>query len=122
MKRYDEGTSMEGPHPLNTETVREEVPDAEGVYLLARDRRDYICYVGRGNLKTRLRSHASAGRGDHFYFKEVSSEEEGFEEECALFHRYGKTRHLDNDIHPARPRGRRDLDLCSEPGCNGEPD
>jgi hypothetical protein len=122
MKRYDEGTSMEGPYPLDAATVRELVPDSEGVYLVATDRRDYISYVGRGNLKTRLRSHASAGRGDHFYFREVSSAEEGFELECAMFHRYGKVNHLDNEVHPARPRGRSDLPLCSEPGCYGEPD
>jgi hypothetical protein len=122
MKIYQEGASMDGPFPLETQAVREVVPDVEGVYLLASNRRDYISYVGRGSLKTRLRSHASAGRGDHFYFVEVFSDVEGFELECALFHRYGKATHLDNDIHPARPRGRTDLPRCSEPGCDGEPD
>jgi hypothetical protein len=122
MKTYGEGGAMSGPHRLNAETIRAVVPNFVGVYLLARNRRDYICYVGRGNLKTRLRSHASDERGDHFYFVGVESDVEGFELECALFHRYGKTHHLDNDIHPARPRGRRDLLLCSEPGCDGEAD
>jgi hypothetical protein len=40
--------------------------------------------------------------------------------ECEEFHRYGKSLHLDNRIHPARPPGSR-LPLCSRKGCLGEP-
>lgn len=119
MKRYDEH-DMLGPFKLDSGTVRDLAPDSMGVYLLASDARNLISYVGRGNIKTRLSRHAANFKGDYFYFKRVRSEAEAFRLECELYHRYGKSNHLDNDIHPARPRGRSDLPFCFEYGCNGE--
>lgn len=112
---------MYGPYLLDSETVAAVVPNAGGVYLLTSDRIDLVSYVGRGNIKTRLSRHAASFKGDYFYFGTVASDEDAFEIECALYHRYGKSRCLDNEIHPSRPRGRSDLPLCAEPGCNGEP-
>jgi hypothetical protein len=109
---------MRGQHRLDREGVREFAPDANGVYVIIRA--GEVSYVGRGNLKARLSRHAAAERGDYFCFRRVRSEVEGFRRECALFHKYGKAGGLDNDVHPARPKGRSDLGHCSLKGCSGE--
>ena len=79
-------------------------------------------YVGRSIISLRDRLAEHLDEASYFAFVELDSEEEAFELECRLFHEYGKAKHLDNRVHPARPPGRSDLPVCSELGCDGEPD
>lgn len=117
-------TDMLGPFDLDADTINAIVDDdAFGVYVLLRPseaKEALVVYVGQGNVKDRLLSHASDGGGTHFAYKEVGSEIEAFAEECRLFHRYGKANYLDNIVHPPRPAGMPNLPKCSEKGCKGE--
>lgn len=121
----DEDDDYEGPFRLDEKDIGA-LRDARGVYLLA-DKADdadvlVVTYVGRGNLPSRLRAHANAERASFFFAKAITSESAAFREECHLFHKYGKRRHLDNRVHPAVPAGSTSTKRCSERGCNGEPD
>lgn len=104
--------------------------DEYGVYMLGHEASDddsiaIIVYVGRGEIQDRLADHLNndAKPAILFYFKPLddADEDDAFEEECRLFHQYGKTKHLYNRIHPAVPAGSRFKKKCSERGCNGEP-
>lgn len=123
---YGEGDEYEGPFELDEENIGA-LANVRGVYLLAdiaSDDEDIIIvtYVGRGNIPSRLMAHADAERAAFFFVKVIASESAAFREECRLFHKYGKRRHLDNQIHPALPAGSTSTKKCSERGCNGEPD
>jgi hypothetical protein len=74
--------------------------------------------VGRGKyLPTRLKHWV--GKATYFYYGLLKTEEDTFVAECQEFHRYGKIKHLNNRIHPAKPPGS-SLPICSELGCQGE--
>ena len=86
--------------------------EARGVYLLTHEARGpesriLVVYVGRGRIRNRLAAHLDdvEKHALHFFFRPVDDEEAAFEEECRLFHSYGRDRHLDNKIHPAVPPG-----------------
>lgn len=114
---------MIGPFDLEESTVAE-LPQTHGAYLLGfrEGRSVMIGYVGRSKgLRRRLQEHVREGVYEVFYVGLTSNEVEAFFVECAEFHRYGKMHHLDNEIHPARPRGYK-LSHCSVAGCQGEPD
>lgn len=116
--RYKPASRMSGPYPLTRANCKR-LPDVPGVYLLAAED-TVVKYVGRAeDLGARLAQHV--GKTDMFYFRALDSEHEAFYAECREFHRYGKIHHLRNRIHPARPAGS-GLKLCSEQGCNGEPE
>lgn len=121
---YDPDSDMFGPYDLTSDNL-DGLPDSIGVYLLAQldlHLDDYlVTYVGRCDdrvLADRLDEHI--GTRSHFYYVDVDNPEEGFLRECEEYHRYGKKWNLDNEIHPPRPAGRRDLRKCSLRGCNGE--
>lgn len=108
---------LSGPFALTPANVAR-VSASPGVYILSTDGR-FACYVGRsGSLRDRLQSYIG-GRYGYFFLKYHDTEEGAFFTECRLFHLYGKARHLDNQIHPARPAGS-SLPACGEPGCRGE--
>lgn len=77
-----------------------------------------IRYVGRGHLKTRLRTILKEKKYEVFYYKVANVEFTRFRIECTEFHRYGKANLLDNKIHPAKIAGK--YPRCTEIGCNGE--
>jgi hypothetical protein len=118
---------MRGPFPLNVPTINTFSDDAYGVYMLVcmgDDGATIVVYVGRGLLKERLTEHLDEKPlATGFVYKLLRDDFAGFEEECRLFHDYGKTKNLLNKRHPARPAGSgRSFPKCSEQGCNGEGD
>lgn len=120
---YEDDEDMEGPYSFDEDVIADLDDDLFGVYMLLSDGEDddpIVRYVGRGNIKERLMKHLNRAC-TQFLFKELRSRVTAFREECRLFHKYGKARHLDNRIHPPRPEDRDDLPLCSEDGCEGEP-
>jgi hypothetical protein len=122
---YDREKGMKGPYPLNKATIRQFEDDAYGVYLLVCEGKGggiIVIYVGRGLFKDRFSEHINEKPdASHFYFKPLDDDYEGFEEECRLFHDYGKVNHLDNEMHPPVPAGApRNYPRCSERGCKGE--
>jgi len=129
---YDEHDFMRGPYPLTSARIDRLSEQTFGVYVLADDGPNHrnhrlTVYIGRGYIKTRLLRHEEGVNAPRYFsFVEIDSldpheaNEEAFRIECALFHKYGKARYLNNRIHPARPKGRTDLPLCAESGCTGE--
>ncbi len=125
---------MNGPFPLLPQMINKVVDDdVYGVYLLAHPCEqgnscghggEIVVYVGRGNVKERLVEHETAKDAKRFYFKSLDDDyEQGFREECRLFHHYGKRPHLDNERHPDVPDGSgMDRPKCSVPGCTGDAD
>jgi hypothetical protein len=109
-REYRDEEQMIGPFWFEPRTVAAIGAGPRGVYLLTHESRGpvpriLVVYVGRGGLRDRLASHLVDDSKDalHFFFKLVDDEAEAFEEECRLFHTYGRARHLDNKIHPAVP-------------------
>jgi len=120
---------MRGPYPFDQDAIDEIAEDEYGVYLLTHEADDddsvIVVYVGRGIIQDRLADHLDDEKKDalHFFYKPLNDEDDGFREECRLFHQYGKRRHLYNKIHPSVPKGSpRNHPRCSERGCKGEPD
>jgi hypothetical protein len=75
-----------------------------GVYLLA-DTQGVPRYGGRSDssVQDRLMSHADAGNYRFFSVEHQRSAEQAYQRECNLYHYYRYQ--LDNEIHPAVPRG-----------------
>jgi hypothetical protein len=77
-----------------------------GVYALDRTttRGFTVNYVGRADddLARRLKEHVTEDVYKYFKYEYVNSARAAFEMECKLYHSY---RNLDNQIHPARPKG-----------------
>lgn len=117
--RYLPASRMDGPFEL----TRDELGglDGPGIYFLgalAQAGGFVVCYVGRAEILSQ-RLHQWIGRRDVFWYRSTESVNGSYFAECEEFHRYGKTLHLDNRIHPARPPYSR-LPLCSRKGCLGE--
>jgi hypothetical protein len=126
---YRRERGMLGPYPFDEDAIDEIDDDEYGVYLLTHEADDddsiIVVYVGRGIIKDRLLDHLDDEKKEalHFFYKPLDDEDDGFSEECRLFHRYGKRRHLYNKNHPPVPAGSpRNHPKCSERGCNGEAD
>jgi hypothetical protein len=122
---YKQEKGLQGPHPLDQDEIDSFEGDAYGVYLLIYENEDddLVVYVGRGIIPDRLAEHMDEKDAHAFYYKFLDDEDEGFSEECRLFHKYGKRKSLDNERHPAVPSGSpRNYPRCSERGCNGEAD
>jgi hypothetical protein len=124
---YEE--EMIGPVPFHRNEVDNIYEYEYGVYLLTKvDKYGVIVvvYVGRGYIKDRLIEHLSdktKKTARYFYFKVLPRDDEmGFQEECRLYHLYGKDDCLWNVNHPPVPAGSPpEYPKCSELGCNGEP-
>ena len=120
---YMQASNMNGPHTLNETKVKKKIFDNMGVYLFADKstkkgvKRKVVKYVGRGNLADRFKKRI--GVYDYFYYVTRADEDTAFKKECKEYHRYGKSDHLKNLIHPAKPEGSK-LPICTELGCKGE--
>lgn len=121
---YMRASFMIGPFELTKSNLEKRTLKATGVYLLAdqssiaNENRKVVKYVGRAIvLSGRLDDYL--GRYDFFYYIPRVTELTAFWKECREFHRYGKARHLNNKIHPARPAGK-NVPACTEWRCNGE--
>ena len=105
-------------HRLTADGVNRHVPPEQlGVYKLGYLQRGTfpVYYVGRSDfdLPKRLMDHVREGRYKRFAFTCVQPAEDGYDLECALWHRYYGD--LDNHIHPAIPHGYRKTCLvCGE--------
>lgn len=103
--KYD----MEGPFPLDSQSINNEVEKAIGVYILGKnnDVKSFKPrYVGRSdnNLNKRLHDHEKENY-THFMYLYAGSIKDAFEMECRLYHLYGgDADHIDNKIHPDRPK------------------
>ncbi len=119
-KYYNINSNFVGPFPLTAEEIDKARYNQYGCYLLGYSTAaSYkIRYVGRGHLKTRLRTRLKERKYEVFYYKVANVKFTRFRIECSEFHRYGKANLLDNKIHPAKIAG--NYPRCTEIGCNGE--
>lgn len=98
--------SLHGPYQLSRSTVVRTVTlTYPGVYVLSRDGRN-AHYVGRSDrdVKGRLLDHTGS-RYTVYWFAYAISSWDAFHKECILYHQYGGSSSLDNQIHPQRPAG-----------------
>lgn len=81
---------------------------------ISRNNQYYVAYIGRStDLKRRLREHLGE-RYSYFAYCFQNNERDAYKEECRLFHLYGGTEKLDNDIHPAKYDGRSHCPYCGQ--------
>lgn len=102
-------TGLTGPFQLNAATVDWGVTSTSpGAYALGRHDGNtfYVAYVGRADhdVAGRLKNWVGT-KYTHFQFGYCMTAVEAFQKECRLFHDFGGTAQLDNDIHPDRPSG-----------------
>lgn len=82
-------------------------------------------YVGRSDtnlnieLKQQFRNYANKGITHYKYIKKNKAKT-AFKLECKLYHNFGKSKKLLNQIHPARPKPKENYEKCAELGCNSE--
>jgi hypothetical protein len=96
---------MTGWWSLGDIAVRRHARDGwPGVYLLA-DTTGFPRYVGRSDadVRNRLLQHAGVGKYRFFLVEHFRTIDGAFHRECNLYHHYRYQ--LDNQIHPAVPRG-----------------
>jgi hypothetical protein len=99
---------LRGPYKLDDETIAKIPEDTYVVYLLVSQStkgNTIVRYVGRGDLRERMTEHVEEKEATAFYFKILKTEEQGWSEECRLFHDYGEQQYLDNINHPPIPAG-----------------
>lgn len=111
-----------GPLPLRPEFVQLHARKFAGAYALSReDHPDtfIVNYVGRSDddLLGRLLTHVRVGKYTHFKCGHAENAHKAFEWECRMFHDFGETRLLDNEIHPDRPAGVSALLYLKCPSC-----
>jgi len=100
------------------------VPSGCGVYVLGfylGRGNFYVLYVGRSNdLNQRLRNHLPSNesnpylrrnRPTHFAYLVTRNEEEAYQAECRLYHRYNPPC---NSAHPAKPSVRSRCPVCGQ--------
>lgn len=76
-----------------------------GVYLLVDNPYGSVLYVGRSDNDLRGRLADWVGKYRCFSFGYCRSTSDAYLAECRLFHQYGGTSVLHNDIHPDTPFG-----------------
>jgi len=102
-------TGLFGPHPLTSQGIDAAVKGAGvGTYVLGRQEPNnfIVNYVGRSDtdLNDRLKDWEGS-KYTHFKFGFFETAKAAFEKECTVFHDFGGSAKLDNDIHPDRPNG-----------------
>lgn len=103
-------TGLHGPHQLTTQNVDAVVRGrGPGTYALGRvDQNNVfiVAYTGRSDtdLNGRVKDWVSS-KYPHFKYGFFDTPKAAFDRECGIFHEFGETNLLDNDIHPARPKG-----------------
>lgn len=111
-------TGLFGPHSLDTKTIDDKVGTALGAYALGYVNAEgafVVKYAGRSDNDLNKRLKDWVGDYASFKYGHFKTVEAAFECECRIFHDFGGTGSLDNDIHPARPKGT-DHD-CPVSGC-----
>lgn len=115
-------TGFSGPsRPLTDDEIDAGVTrTAPGAYALGhrKDGSFIVEYVGRADSDVggRLKDHI--GDYKRFKFGYCGSPKAAFEKECSLWHDFGgPDGRLDNEVHPARPRGT----TWTCPRCSNEP-
>lgn len=100
-------TGLKGPFLLTSEKIDEEVTEiSPGTYVLGHlnDEDVFIVkYVGRSDEDLNDRLHDWIDEYKRFKFGYFNSEKEAFEKECIIYHDFGESESLDNEIHPDRP-------------------
>ena len=97
---------MDGPYPLNSETIRSKVTKTSaGNYALGRKNEKgtfKVAYVGRSDTDVRARLLSWIGKATrpHFKFSYASSPKAAFEKECVNYHDFKPP---GNSNHPDRP-------------------
>lgn len=99
-------SGLHGPYDLTNRDVNSVVTETSaGAYALgsSRDGTFYISYVGRSDsdVNDRLKRHVHDYK--QFKYRYYSTAKGAFDKECRLYHDFKSP---DNDVHPARPRGR----------------
>jgi len=101
---------MYGPYALTSAQIDRVVRRiSAGNYALGyvNDEDKFIVqYVGRsdGDLCAELKGRLGA-KYSRFKFSYAESPRAAFDKECHNFHDFGGSESLDNEIHPARPKG-----------------
>ena len=101
-------TGLRGPYALDSDTIDRIVTrTSAGAYALGRvsDKTFYISYIGRSDNDVHGRLKKWAEKYSSFKFEYYGSPKAAFEKECNLYHDWGESEKLDNDIHPQRPEG-----------------
>ena len=102
-------TNLHGPHPLTPDGIDAAVTGVgPGAYALGRHDGEtfFVAYVGRSDsdLNDRLKDWTGT-KYKHFKYGFLETSKAAFDKECILFHDFGGTDKLDNEIHPDRPNG-----------------
>ncbi len=101
-------TGLLGSYTLNAETVDKKVTrTSPGAYALGKLRETtfIVKYIGRSDTDVNSRLKDWIGKYPYFKFIYYGSAKAAFEKECNLYHDWGESKSLDNDIHPQRPAG-----------------
>lgn len=108
---------------LDSEIIDKRVEEERiGTYILGVYKRGEpeVQYIGRSDtdLNARLKQHFWAEDESYrwFVFRHLDTESQAFEEECFLYHDFGGSKKLDNDIHPRIPDGK--SYSCPVKGCD----
>jgi hypothetical protein len=100
-------TGLDGPYVLTSSKIDEVVTRiSPGTYVLDRKNESgtfIVCYVGRSddNINQRLKDWVNS-RYLRFKFGYFGSPKAAFEKECKIYHDFGESEKLDNQVHPAR--------------------
>jgi len=101
-------TNLNGPYPLNADKIDEIITiTASGTYVLGYVNSNNVFvvkYVGRSDDDLNDRLHDWIEEYESFKAKTFNTSKEAFEKECRIYHDFGQSSKLDNDIHPARPK------------------
>ena len=94
-----------GPYALTSANVDKYVSAQIGTYVLGHESNGsfYLDYVGRSDtdVNNRLKDWAPT-KYQMFKFDYFATAKAAFERECQIYHDFSG---LDNDVHPARPKG-----------------
>lgn len=102
-------TGLRGPYSLDKNTIDRVVARrSPGAYALGKQKGDsfYVSYVGRSDQDVHERLQDWVGHYAVFKFEYYPTAQAAYEKECLLWHDFGGDRGtLNNEVHPARPRG-----------------
>lgn len=111
-------TGLSGPFQLTFESIDSAVTRiSPGTYVLGRTNPSsfVIEYVGRSDSDLNGRLQDWVGKYPSFKALYFSSSQAAYQKECEIFHLFGETRLLNNEIHPAAPESH--YSGCPIQGC-----
>jgi len=104
-------TGLYGPYRLARNEIDARVSAALGVYALGNQVTEngtalVIRYVGRDDVDVNRRLKDWIGSYEFFLYGHLPTAIANYEKECWLYHTFGgPAGTLDNEIHPAKPKG-----------------